>query len=311
MNIQKTKTTTQHVVVPTASLKYFKHFSENFNRTNTPHNHKFTFIVDDSHETAMAEFHDAFYASNLPIERVISVSSIRRELEQDLVGCTYLDEILKEFGLAIKLVMFYYVLKVLKYDKFLFLDDDTVMIRAMTKLFDNHTFAKKTDMSLDVTSGLLREIYGEEAWGKFTSSTEYRINSGSILYSPTEEKTEQFLQHITKFFSTPRVIKWFAAAKIKAKKAGKKYIMGNSWVLEQHTIGIFFMMNHNDEDWHNIEGEVRIGGNNHELLEENANKGFQKLPSVYHPCCRDSARKLIFFERFLKRLGQTDKKLFV
>jgi len=293
----------EHIVVPIASLKYFKYFSDYFNYVNAEHNHQFTFIVDDRHDTSLDEFLDAFNNSALPIHKVVPVSTILKELQDDLSHCTYLEEILNVYGVSIKLVMFYYILKVLNYEKFFYLDDDVVILRPLVNLFDNHAYAIKTDLALDVISGLVPEIYGQDVWDEFISDTKFRVSSGSILYTPTKEKTEMFLNHITKFFSHKRVIEWY---EYKSDETG--YIVGKSWGLEQHLMGLFFMLHHKDTELHKIGAEIRIGGSKSELDEELANKGFRRVPSIYHPGCRKSSKKLDFIKRFVERLEATEKR---
>ena len=297
----------KHIVIPMGSLKYFDRFAKNFNALGAETDALITFLVDDRHSTTLDEFRNIIQSTDLPLYDIIAVSEILNKIKHDFDDCPLFEPILDVYGVSIKSLMFYYVLKHLEYDKFFFLDDDVIVARVPNHIWD-YDYAIKTDMALDKGGNgfgpVMESVYGKDMFiewaGQDHKNRDWRINSGSLLYTVRDDSADNLLDHIKQFFSSKAAYDTLEAARKRMIKKGLSYVPGNVWVNEQHILGMFLHKYHlNDNVYRLKQNDVYIGGMKSELT---TTKPFRTIPCIYHPCCRSSEKKIIFIDHFLKRM---------
>jgi hypothetical protein len=291
------------VIIPTCNEYRIRKFDEYFNIYDVDHNHRFIFVADDRHKISREEYKTIFASlKNQSLYELHFASDLLSSVKLIFTDCLYFDNIVNNYPLSIKLLIFIWAKMVLGINKSMLLDDDVLFLKPIDHIFDSYDYVKKPDaLSWLCTKSkqCLQDTYEEFDLTKFENDKQ-KINSGSIIY--TWQDSHDLLGWVKQAFSSKALNK-FVMERVYLHSIGKGFVnkgtgWGRSWIMEQYIYGMF-MHSIGWDGWHNFTAsEVNTGVT---APKDDKIRKIAKLPHIVHFLPPD---KVPIYENYIKRIEQ-------
>jgi hypothetical protein len=273
----------------------------NWNVLDEPTGHRFYLLADDRPNRLTREDYLKCFDNlkNLPIEKVVWVTDVLTELADAYKESTHFDDLLKHYGVSIKLVTLAWSMK--NFKKFFFMDDDILFLRPIDTIYAKHDYAFKGDSLMTlckVTDGIVDKLYSKICdTGAYKLNRAMLINSGTMIFKPDADDTwKKFVDFTIPLFSSAELVDCYKTKAAAAKAKG--YVPGNAWLLEQYTVGMFY--DTLGKEWHKFSGlEVRLLQLKALLTDEP--KKLKTIPNIAHVVTRSN--KELMMSKFMESVN--------
>ena len=290
------------IIIPTCNLYRIRTFDKYFNVFNIVHDHRFIFVADDRHKISREEYLEVFstlknrhlFDLTFSTELLSSVSPLFSDVP-------YFADIVKNYPLSIKLLIFIWAKHELGIEKCMLLDDDVLFLRPVDHVFAEHNFVKKSDMIswlCQKSLAALQDAYPEIDVKKFENDKK-KINSGSIIY--TWDDSHNLLGFVKQFFGCKSLHK-FIMERAYLHSIGKGHVgkgtgWGRSWLMEQYTYGMFM----HSIGWDKFADFGAVVNTGVQIPKDDKPRKLTRVPNIVHFL---PANKMPLYEYYIGRLEQ-------
>lgn len=282
------------IVMVVSSLKCFKNFLDYYDNKNE----EFIFLVDTRYSSNQ-EIIDIIKNQNvIQNYQIILSNQIFNDTKAFL---SYKEESVAErifyfHPVAIKFLIYPYLIHVLKIEKFFLIDDDVFILDNLNKYItkDYGIYSESLNGVNPVQKKYLDFIFNNPDIDEFKTN----INSGTVTY--TYKKSHNLEEYISRFFSR-ELLDFFYEKEIDLGIYVGSTRSSSSFTIEQLFFGYFFEII--KEDTQNLKKDfVKAIWS----LDDSKSK-FKKDPAIIHYCLKDKVSAIKYFR---KRINKNPNNLF-